>query len=170
MNLTARDFDGRSHVASASGKPGGDSRPRPNGPPRGPSAEGRAGKRALRRTEGRLRRRPLALGLRLAAALEGLAALHAREARAEKGAVTDPDGWDTVRLTTGASLLAAVGRPHLRVGALVTATLGHALRTLALIFEPGARRRKQRLAVELAMSAALGGLLRQAGRAARWER
>ena len=96
------------------------------------------------------------LGLGLAAGLEGLAALHVREAR-------------TGSLATGASLLAAAVRPHLRVGALVAATLGHSLRTVALTLEPEARRRKERLAVELAMSAALGGLLLQAARAARWE-
>ena len=103
-----------------------------------------------------MRGRPLSLGLRLAAGLEGLAA------------VVDED--DGVRLATGASLLAAAVSPHLRVGALMTATLGHSLRMLALTFEPGTPRRKQRLAVELAMAAALGGLLRQAARADRWER
>ena len=95
------------------------------------------------------------LGLRLVAGLEGLAGLHAD---------------DSVRLATGASLLAAAGRPRLRAGALVAATLAHSLRTLALFFGPDTRRRNERLAVELALSAALGGLLRQAERAARWER
>jgi hypothetical protein len=77
---------------------------------------------------------------------------------------------DTVRLATGASLLAAAVRPHLRVGALVSATLVHSLRTLALTLEPEARRQKGRLAVEAGMSAALVGLLHQAARAARWDR
>jgi hypothetical protein len=98
-----------------------------------------------------------------------LAVLHARTARTPRGAVIDLDEDDTVRLAAGASLLAAAVRPHLRIGALVTAILGHSLRTLAVTFEPEAQRRKERLAVELAMSAALGGLLRQAARAARWE-
>jgi hypothetical protein len=102
-------------------------------------------------------RHPLEVALGVAALLEWLAAPN------------DRGDADTVRLATGASLLAAAVRPHIRVGALVTATLGHSLRTLALTFEPEAQRRKQRLAVELAMSAALGGLLLQAARAARWE-
>ncbi len=125
---------------------------------------------AQRLGSGPLRRRPLALGLRLAAGLEGLAALHARGARSRYGAANDVDEDDGVRVAIGATLLAAAGHPHLRVGALVAATLGHSLRTLALTFTQGTRRRRERLAVELAMSAALAGLLRQAARAARWER
>jgi hypothetical protein len=115
-----------------------------------------------------VRRRPLDLALSVAALLEWLAALHAREALA--GDANDRGEGDTVRLATGASLLAAALRPHLRVGALLTATFGHSLRTLALTLEPEARRQKGRLAVEVAMSAALGGLLHQAARAARWDR
>ncbi len=117
--------------------------------------------------EGALARQPLALGLQLAAGLEGLAALHAREAR--NGGPADLDQDDTVRLATAASLLTAAAQPRLRLGALATATLGHTLRTVALTLEPNARRRKERVAVELALSAALGGLLHRAARVARWE-
>ena len=131
---------------------------------------GIVGRGASRRVAGPLRRRPPALALRLVAGLEGLTALHAWGGLAGRGSVNELDQQDTLRLATGASLLAAAGRPHLRVGALVTATLGHSLRMLTLAFDPGARHRKERLAVELAMSSVLGGLLREAARASRWDR
>jgi hypothetical protein len=107
---------------------------------------------------GTLLHRPLDVALSVAALLEWLAA------------PVDRGEGDLVRLATGASLLAAAARPHLRVGTLVTATLGHSLRTLALTLEPESRRKRGRLATEVAMSAALGGLLHQAARAARWDR
>jgi hypothetical protein len=119
---------------------------------------------------GPLRHRPLARCLRLVASIESLAALHARELRAGRIALNRLDEVEAVRLATGASLFVAAQLPHLRVGALLTATLGHSLRTLAMTLQPQAPRRKERLAAELAMTAALGGLLRQAARAWRWER
>jgi hypothetical protein len=131
------------------------------------SVAGSAGSRPSRHASGRdtprlgggpLGRRPLDVALGLAALLEWLPAPN------------DRAEGDSARLATGASLLAAAIRPHLRVGALVTATLGHSVRTLALTLEPESRRQKGRLALEVAMSAALGGLLHQAARAARWDR
>jgi hypothetical protein len=105
-----------------------------------------------------LRRHPIDFALGAVALAEWLAAPGAR------------GEGETVRLATGASLLAAAIRPHLRVGALVSATLLHSMRALALTLEPEARRQRGRLAVEAGMSAALGGLLHQAARAARWDR
>jgi hypothetical protein len=133
-------------AAGAAGAAGG--RPRHHAPRRG-----------TRRARGApLGRDRLDFALGVVALLEWLAA------------TGDGGEGDTARLATGASLLAAAADPHLRVGALASATLGHSLRTLALTLEPEARRQKGRLAMEAAMSAVLGGLLHQVARAARWDR
>lgn len=68
------------------------------------------------------------------------------------------------------SLLAVAAKPEMRVGALMTATLAHSLRTLALTLEPDSRRDKGRLLAELATSATLGWLLHRSARMARWDR
>jgi hypothetical protein len=145
MSATGQKFDGWNGVVAAEHV-------------RGSSLAAPYGRETHRPGGGRWGRRPLELGLSVAALLEWLAAPN------------DRSEGDSVRLATGASLLASAVRPHLRVGALVTATLGHSLRTLALTLEPESRRQKGRLALEVAMSAALGGLLHQAARAARWDR
>jgi hypothetical protein len=122
----------------------------------GPRLE--SGNGVLIASGGSLRRQPIDFALGAVALAEWLAAPGARR-----------EG-DTVRLAIAATLLAAAMRPHLRVGALVSATLLHSLRAVALTLEPDARRQRGRLAVEAGMSAALGGLLHQAARAARWDR
>ena len=169
MSTAGRQLDGPLGAVVESRGPAG-YRQSVNGHMSGRSLERGAGWGALRRAGDPLRRRPLTLCLRLAAGLEALAALHTRGGRNGPTSLSHLDRADTVRLATGAGLLAVAERPQLRVGALLMATLEQSLRTLALTLQPKTRRRNERLAVELAISATLGGLLHQAARAARWDR
>ena len=110
------------------------------------------------------RRDPIALGLRAAAGWEFLGAFGGERGGGGEPSCGLQDGAGE-RLASSAALFLAADRPGLRVGTLLSATLGH----LAQAARLAGRSQARRLMAELTTSAVLVGLLREALRARRWE-
>src|SRR5919106_6176966 len=110
------------------------------------------------------RKDPVAVGLRVAAGCELFGAFGPGRRGGEQPSCGLRDGGGE-RLASSAALFLAADRPGLRVGTLLSATLGHLARAVRL----AGRSQARRLMAELTTSAVLVGLLREALRARRWE-